>query len=195
MEVSYLLHVPVTSSPGTSRWYPLNVRVGEGPSYPAEIRPRFLGRPCLSLLGYVQGDANWQCGRCWGRNVKWGTLDRKTDRKLQFYSSSFEGRTFPCGGGLGWGSIFGKAICYGLDVWGSNPVWARDSLFVISIQTGCGGPSRILHHGCRGSFQGVKRPGHGFDNLSPSSAEVKSWRSCSSASPLCVPACLVTGRL
>lgn len=28
MEVSYQLHVPVTSSPGTSRWYPLNVRVG-----------------------------------------------------------------------------------------------------------------------------------------------------------------------
>jgi hypothetical protein len=63
------------------------------------------------------------------------------------------------------------ATHYGLDGPGIESRWGGE-IFRTSPDRPWGPPS-LLYNGYRGSFPGVKRPGHGVDHPPPSSAEVK----------------------
>jgi hypothetical protein len=73
-------------------------------------------------------------------------------------------------------SSVGIALGYGLDDRGSRvrfPAGAGNFSLHHRVQTGSGAHAASYPVGTRGSFPGVKRPGHEADHLPPSSAEIK----------------------
>jgi hypothetical protein len=82
-------------------------------------------------------------------------------------------------------SVVSIMTSYGPD--GPGFEFRRGQVFFFLLQTRpdqLRGPPSLLFNGCRGSFLGVKRPGFEVDHSSPSSAEVKSEWSCTSAPPM-----------
>jgi hypothetical protein len=73
-------------------------------------------------------------------------------------------------------SSVGIALDYGLDYRGSRVRFlagARNFSLHHRVQNGSGAHAASYPMGTRGSFPGIKRPGHEADNSPPSSAKVK----------------------